>query len=225
MAIKWVKLQQISKGLRRRRAEVVISGRKAGARSADGNASSSHRANPAEDADAAGTNVCLAAFRRPLNDTETAPYIAMAKARVAKRSEPAGCRAQFVSRHSDVGSIPVFGGARGRLPDHALAARLSYFLWSTMPDDELRAAADAGRLADPAVLHQQVERMLAHPKADAFIENFTGQWLNLTEIDATDARFEALPRIRRGAEVRDARRNSLFLPRLGGSRSQRQQCG
>ena len=54
-----------------------------------------------------------------------------------------------------------------------------------MPDDALRALADAGKLHDPAVLRAQVERMLQHPKAEAFIENFTGQWLNLTEIDAT----------------------------------------
>jgi len=73
----------------------------------------------------------------------------------------------------------------GRLSNHALAERLSYFLWSTMPDDELRAAADAGKLSDAAVRHQQVERMLGHPKAEAFIKNFSDQWLNLTEIDAT----------------------------------------
>jgi hypothetical protein len=54
-----------------------------------------------------------------------------------------------------------------------------------MPDDELRAAADAGKLSDADVRHQQVERMLGHPKAEAFIKNFSDQWLNLTEIDAT----------------------------------------
>jgi hypothetical protein len=62
---------------------------------------------------------------------------------------------------------------------------LSYFLWSSMPDEELLGLAEARRLNDPAVLHQQVERMLNDPKAKWFTENFTGQWLNLRAIDDT----------------------------------------
>ena len=75
--------------------------------------------------------------------------------------------------------------ARGGLDDYALASRLSYFLWSTMPDDELLRLAAQGKLHDPAVLHAQTERLLASPKADAFTKNFCGQWLNLRAIDAT----------------------------------------
>jgi len=71
------------------------------------------------------------------------------------------------------------------LDDDALANRLSYFLWSSMPDEELLGLAEARRLNDPAVLHQQVERMLNDPKAKSFTENFTGQWLNLRAIDDT----------------------------------------
>ncbi len=64
-----------------------------------------------------------------------------------------------------------------RLTDHELASRLSYLIWSSMPDEALFAEADAGRLHDEAALSAQVRRMLADAKADAFVENFAGQWL------------------------------------------------
>ncbi len=65
------------------------------------------------------------------------------------------------------------------IDEHALASRLSYFLWSSMPDEELMRAADYGRLRRPDLLESQVRRMLRDPKADAFVENFAGQWLGL----------------------------------------------
>lgn len=66
-----------------------------------------------------------------------------------------------------------------RLTDHELAARLSYFLWSTQPDARLRALADDRRLRDAAVLAAEVTRMLADAKADALVEGFAGQWLGV----------------------------------------------
>ena len=69
------------------------------------------------------------------------------------------------------------------IDSHELAARLSYFLWSSMPDDELFRLADSSKLADPAVLEAQVRRMLADPKARALAENFAGQWLELRNLD------------------------------------------
>ena len=76
-------------------------------------------------------------------------------------------------------------GQQYRISDIDLASRLSFFLWSTMPDAELLKAATAGRLKDPVVLEQQVRRMLRHPKAEALATNFAGQWLNLRGLDAT----------------------------------------
>jgi len=73
----------------------------------------------------------------------------------------------------------------GRLDDFALASRLSYFLWSTMPDEELLTLAGQCKLAKPDTLRRQVERMLKDPKATAFTEQFAGQWLGLRNIDAT----------------------------------------
>lgn len=77
-----------------------------------------------------------------------------------------------------------------RLDDYAIAARLSYFLWSTLPDEELLAAARKGEFTGPETvriksLHDQVERMLNSPKSHRFTENFTGQWLDLRKIAET----------------------------------------
>jgi mono/diheme cytochrome c family protein len=69
-----------------------------------------------------------------------------------------------------------------RLGDLELASRLSFFLWSSIPDDELLDVASKGRLRDPIVRAQQVKRMLADPKAEALTSNFAGQWLFLREL-------------------------------------------
>jgi len=79
------------------------------------------------------------------------------------------------------------------LNDHELAARLSYFLWSSTPDDELTTLADRGKLADEAALRAQARRMLADPRADAFIENFAGQWLLLRNLDRLEIDTAAFP--------------------------------
>jgi mono/diheme cytochrome c family protein len=71
-----------------------------------------------------------------------------------------------------------------RLTDYELASRLSFFLWSSIPDDELLNLAGRGRLKSPAVLEQQVRRMLADPKAQALVTNFAGQWLQLRNLQS-----------------------------------------
>lgn len=76
---------------------------------------------------------------------------------------------------------------------HELASRLSYFLWSTMPDDPLRAAADDGSLLEPDVLRAQVLRMLKHPKASALVDNFASQWLMLRVLDEHEAEYNLFP--------------------------------
>jgi hypothetical protein len=74
-------------------------------------------------------------------------------------------------------------GATYRLGDFELASRLSFFLWSSIPDDALLAAAEAGELARPATLEREVRRMLADPKAEALVRNFASQWLLLRQLD------------------------------------------
>jgi hypothetical protein len=88
-----------------------------------------------------------------------------------------------------------------RVSDHELACRLSYFLWSSMPDGELSSLADAGRLHEPEVLALQVRRMLADPKSRAMAEDFAGQWLrvgSLADLAEPDKRLfpEYTPELR-----------------------------
>ena len=71
-----------------------------------------------------------------------------------------------------------------RISDIELASRLSFFLWSSGPDDQLLALAESGKLKDPAVLERQVTRMLADARANALVSNFVGQWLYVRNIDA-----------------------------------------
>ena len=73
-------------------------------------------------------------------------------------------------------------GRSYRLSDLELASRLSFFLWSSIPDDELLKVAAEGRLQDPAVLERQVRRMLADAKSERFVSNFAGQWLYLRNL-------------------------------------------
>jgi mono/diheme cytochrome c family protein len=84
----------------------------------------------------------------------------------------------------------VASGQVYRISDIELASRLSFFLWSSIPDDELRDVATKGQLRNPQTLTQQVKRMLADPKADAIVDNFAGQWLYLRELETvqTDAK-------------------------------------
>jgi len=78
----------------------------------------------------------------------------------------------------------AIAGGVYRVNDVELASRLSFFLWSTIPDDELLNVAAQGKLKDPAVLDQQVKRMLADPKSQALTRNFAGQWLFLRNLQS-----------------------------------------
>ncbi len=99
---------------------------------------------------------------------------------------------EFIYR-SEIEPTEVAAGAPYRLADLELASRLSFFLWSSIPDDELLELASAGRLHEPDVLHQQVERMLVDPRSNAFIENFTGQWLNVRGMQASEPVVNLFP--------------------------------
>src|SRR5262249_12304208 len=115
------------------------------------------------------------AFRRPVAEGEEKPFVAIVAASL-KSGQPfdvslrAGIKSVLTSP-----KFLYFRETTGTLDDYALASRLSYFLWSTMPDETLFALARSGELHKPDVLRAQVERMLQHPKAKAFTENFTGQ--------------------------------------------------
>src|SRR5262249_16151609 len=75
---------------------------------------------------------------------------------------------------------------KDKLDDHALACRLSYFFWRSMPDEKLTALADPRNLQDPKALRAEVDRLLRDPKSARFVEDFLGQWLKLRQIAAND---------------------------------------
>ncbi len=125
------------------------------------------------------------AYRRPVVDEEFEPYFALLESRLDRGySIKAALRVTLTA----VLCSPDFlylAAPPGKLNDFDLASRLSYFLWSSTPDDTLAELAARGELGHPTVLKQQVERMLKDPKAAAFTINFTGQWLSLRHLQAT----------------------------------------
>jgi hypothetical protein len=84
-------------------------------------------------------------------------------------------------------------GALNRISDLELASRLSFFLWSSIPDDELLTVAAQGKLKDPAVLQSQVKRMLADSKAEALVTNFASEWLFLRNLQSVNPAGEDFP--------------------------------
>src|SRR5678815_2867406 len=84
-------------------------------------------------------------------------------------------------------------GSVYRLNDMDLASRLSFFVWSSIPDDELLRVAEQGRLRTPSVLTQQVTRMLADRRADALVANFAGQWLQLRNVRSVQPNSDLFP--------------------------------
>lgn len=125
------------------------------------------------------------ALRRPLRDTEPKTWAALAKPVLESgRGFEEGLRLVLRALLSS----PEFlyhEAIPGPLDDYALATRLSYFLWKSLPDDQLLFLAAGGRLNDRAVLRSEVNRMLEDKKAQRFIEDLLDQWLELKEIDAT----------------------------------------
>ena len=104
------------------------------------------------------------------------------------------------------------GAAAGesyRVSDLELASRLSFFLWSSIPDDELLAAAERGDLGDPELFEAQVERMLADPRSEALVDNFAGQWLTLRNAAAVQPDEDEFPDF--GEALRQAFRRETEL--------------
>lgn len=141
--------------------------------------------DPVADAERILRDFTRRAFRRAVTDEDIRPFLARVKAKLAEKysfeqAVRVGLKSVLVSPE-----FLFLPEKPGKLDDFALAARLSYFLWSSMPDDELLTLAEHKKLNQPDTLRQQVERMLKDPRAAAFTENFAGQWLGLRAIDNT----------------------------------------
>ncbi|MDI1312532.1 DUF1592 domain-containing protein [Prosthecobacter sp.] len=131
------------------------------------------------------TRFARRAFRRPVTEELAVAYRDIARKALADGDPPAEALRSAYRAILCSPRFLTFIEARGTLDDHAIASRLSYALWVSMPDYKLIQLANDKQLHDPQVLAQQVDRMLAHPKSKRFVTSFTDQWLKLKEIDFT----------------------------------------
>jgi len=139
------------------------------------------------------TNLTRRAYRRPVTAADVeAPMAFYKQTRDSKESFDAGIRAgvarvlaspSFLYR-IERDPVGVRAGVAHQVSDIELASRLSFFIWSSIPDQTLMNLAVAGRLRQPGVLAAQVKRMIEDEKADALINNFTGQWLQLRNLES-----------------------------------------
>jgi hypothetical protein len=149
--------------------------------------------NPAADAERLLRGFLPAAFRRPVDDAEVAPLLALVTNELdAGASFEAAMKSGYVAALCSPGFL-FFREPPGALDDHALASRLSYAFWNTAPDRQLLELARAGTLARPAVLREQTERLLGDARSARFVTSFVGQWLNLREIDFTTPDAQLYP--------------------------------
>lgn len=130
------------------------------------------------------------AFRRPVNDSDLQTLLAFYKDGRGEKDFESGIERavegllvspEFLFRIEREPSSAASGRVY-RISDLELASRLSFFLWSSIPDEALLEAASSGKLQNPAMLEQQVRRMLADSRADALVSNFVGQWLFLRNL-------------------------------------------
>ena len=153
------------------------------------------------------TQLMPQAFRRPVDVVEVERIVRLVEFAISRgesfeRGIQIGLQAILVSPYFlfrvEYDTEPDNAQDQHDLSDYELASRLSYFLWSTMPDDELFRLAKAGRLHEPQVLDQQVARMLEDPKSDTLVENFASQWLTLGNLAEVQPDPKLFPRIHAG---------------------------
>ena len=162
-------------------------------RQAQGGPEPSRGATPRRERDCASQilgRLARRAYRQPVSKAELEPILDFYDAGRRQRGFDGGIQrglerilasprfAFRVERDPD----SVAPGTPSRVSDIELASRLSFFLWSSIPDEALLEVASRGRLKDPAVLEQQVRRMLADPRSSAIVDNFAGQWLQLRNV-------------------------------------------
>ncbi len=163
-----------------------------------------------------------AAYRRPLTGDDRRPLMALYESGAAEGGFEAGVRMaiegilaspHFVFRieapPAGVDPAGVFA-----VSEHALASRLSFFLWAAGPDAELIDLATTGRLSDPAVLDAQVGRMLADPRSEALATRFAAQWLRLPDLDALHPDVRTYPDFDEQLKHAMRRETELFFDHL-----------
>ena len=158
------------------------------------------------------TNFARRAYRRPITPEEVDDLLRLvalvrSEGDTWKEGIATALQAILISPHFlfriEQDAIAVDGNTAAPLSDNELAARLSYFLWSSTPDDELLELAKNGQLRRADVLSNQVRRMLKDGKSRALVENFAGQWLQFTNIDIVK------PDVRTFPQFEDSLRHSM----------------
>ena len=160
--------------------------------------------HPQEDATRLLAQFLPRAFRRPVPTDEVQSYVQIVTREMQRHAcfEDAikeACKAALCSTDFlfiGDSNLAANDAPRIRLTEHALAERLALWLWNSVPDDELLALANEGRLHLPENLKRQTDRLLADPRSDRFIADFTDQWLDLRKIDATQPDFKIYPESR-----------------------------
>jgi hypothetical protein len=156
------------------------------------------------------------AYRRPATDDEINRLMNIAQARrESGRSVLDAYRDALVAVLCSPAFLYLEETPSSRLSPHALASRLSYFLWSSMPDEELLTLAASGELAKPETLAAQTERLLADKRSNAFVEGFLDSWLTLRDLGSMPpdrAKFESYYRFDLGQAMR--RETQLFTRHL-----------
>ena len=159
------------------------------------------------------------AYRRPVTQADVRPLLGFYKAARGTEGFEAGIETalqrilispQFLFRleHDPANIAP---DSVYRVTDLELASRLSFFLWSSIPDEELLNLAEHGKLKDPAVLEQQVRRMLHDSRSKAMTENFAGQWLQLRSVRAAEPDYIYYPDFDDNLREAFARETELFF--------------
>jgi hypothetical protein len=162
------------------------------------------------------------AFRRPVTDADLKPLMSFFRSGREQRDFDFGIekalRALLVSpdflfrveqdpAHSAPGSVY-------RISDLELASRLSFFLWSTVPDDQLLDLAEKGKLKDPVVLDQQVRRLLDDPRAESLVTNFAGQWLYIRNLEQQKPDPDVFPEFDESLRQSFQRETELFFQNI-----------
>ncbi len=162
------------------------------------------------------------AFRRPLTDADLKPLLTFYRGGREERDFDFGIekalRAMLVSpdflfriEQDPQGSVP---GSAYRISDLELASRLSFFLWSTVPDDQLLELAEQGKLKDPAVLDQQVHRLLDDPRAESLVSNFDGPWLYIRNLAQQKPDPDVFPEFDESLRLSFKRETELFFQNI-----------
>jgi hypothetical protein len=160
------------------------------------------------------------AYRRPVMEDDIAPLMSLFEAGRKDGGFDAGIRRAIQGILVDpdflfrIERVPATAASRGRLPRITgleLASRLSFFLWSSIPDDELLNVAVQGRLNDPAVLDQQARRMLHDARSTALVENFFGEWLQIRNVQARKPDAVQFPEFDDNLRMAFQQETNLFL--------------